>query len=397
MDPYSCPYGFNISSQLDIDASTTDFQQCRSNDAFINIISPTTDLVFPPGLRVNNISATGLHRSLNLNLNATDIVDNLYIQEFYDGSLVLPIQVDLHNGTIRSIALTNSEPSYATYDRVNVYGNGTSEWKQVNGRRVIFYDITYLSVLQLQDTGLSSSTLKSIGDLEIDGGVLEASELTFIRNNATLTNFVVPVLSSQPLDVGGDLTVRHKVNVEDDEPSAGELADFSWLVHSVDGNFDVEDWSNSTLRLPELTAVGKQLSVHDSINSTFVFSALTSVGNLTMQNNGGSLLPGDFRNLEWADSIQLRGNMDTSSFGNIFPSLKLVKQSITIEASNTDFNCSRLAFQQSQGLIGQLSCNGLDVDDARADPPSVATRSGVSQGVLVSIGIAIAIAVLVNP
>ncbi|KAI8632788.1 hypothetical protein F5Y19DRAFT_330260 [Xylariaceae sp. FL1651] len=396
MNPYSCPQGFKISTQQDIDASATGLEQCTGNDVFINIISPTTQLVFPPGLLVNNISITNPQTnsldSLHLNLNATDIVNDLYVEDFYDGSIVLPIQVDPRNGTVRSIALTTRQQIQLSTIQIDVYGNGTSNWKQVNTRKSTLRDITRLSILQLQNSTLFSSTLKFVEDLEIDNGGLAVSELSYIGNNATFTSFNVPSIASQPLQVGSNLTAQHKIN-DDDE----DLTGYVWGIQSVGGNFAIQDWSNATLPLSTLTTVGKQLLIYDSSNSTFIFSALTSVGNLTMQNNGESLLPGDFRNLEFADSIQLKGRMDTSSLGNIFPSLKFVKQSITIEASNDDFNCSHLAFQQSQGLIGQLICNGLDTDNPNKSPPSSATRSGISWGVWVSIGVTIAITVLSNP
>ncbi|KAI8945706.1 hypothetical protein F4801DRAFT_567366 [Xylaria longipes] len=293
MDSYSCSQGFNISSQQDIDASTTGLAQCIGFDVFINVVSPTTDLVFSPGLSVNNISVTNGEDSLSLNLNATDIVEDLYIEDFFAGSLVLPIQVDPRNGTVRSVTVTNSRRNQRTDDNVQVYGNGTSEWKQVNGSRTTtLQDITYLSVLQLQDAALISPTLKSIMDLEIDGGVLRVSQLAFI-SNATFTNSIFPVLSSQSLQVGGDLTVQHRVHLDDDDP-AREIADSLWDVQSVDGNFAIQDWSNGTLELSTLTTVGKQLSGRDSVNTIFVFSDLNSVGNLVMENNGESLLPGDF-------------------------------------------------------------------------------------------------------
>ncbi|KAJ3578992.1 hypothetical protein NPX13_g1576 [Xylaria arbuscula] len=398
MDSYSCPQAFTISNQQDINASATGLAQCTGEDVSINIVSPTTDLIFPSELLVNNISVTGLEDSrntLHLDLNAIDGVENLYMEEFLNGSLILPIQVSPFDGIVQSITVTNSRRSQWTYDNVQVYGNGTSEWRQVNGSRITtFQDITYLNVLQLQDTAITSPTLKSIANLESDNTVLRVPQLAYI-GNATFTNFIFPTLSSQSLQFVGDLTVQHRVPLDDDDP-VRDIADSLWDIQSVDGNFAIQDWSNGTLDLSTLATVEKQLSVRDSINTNFVFSDLSSVGNLVMENNGESLLPGDFRNLEFADSIQLKGKIDTSSFGNIFPSLKLVKQSITVEASNNDFNCSHLIFQQSQGLIGQVNCNGLNGDDSDMDPSSSATRSGIFRGIWVGIGISFAIAVLSN-
>lgn len=312
-DSYPCSQGFNVSSQQDIDASSTGIAQCsRVADVFINVVSPTTDLVFPFGLFVNNISVTNPEHSLNLDLNATNVVKNLYIEEFLNGSLVLPTQISAFHQTVRSVTVTSSFRSQLTTDNVQVYGNGTSEWKQVNGPRLTtFQDIMYLDVLQLQDAAISSPRLKTVSNLESYGGALLAGQLAYV-DNATFTNFFFPILSSQSLRVGGDLTVQHRARLDDDDDdSARELADSLWDVQSVGGSFAIQDWSNGTLELSTLKTVGKELSVRDSINTTFVFSDLNSVGDLVMENNGESLLPGDFRNLEFADSIQLKGNMDT--------------------------------------------------------------------------------------
>ncbi|KAJ8127281.1 hypothetical protein O1611_g6354 [Lasiodiplodia mahajangana] len=310
VEPFSCSQGFTISSQQDIDASATGLAQCANLDAFINVVSPTTDLVFPPGLSVNNISVANTERSLNLNLNATDVVEDLFIAEFYDGSLVLPTHVHTFNESVRSITVTNSRRSQRSDDNVQVSGNGTGEWRQVNGSTTTtFQDLTYLNVLQLQDTAVVSQTLKSITTLESDNAVLYLSQLTFLYN-ATFTNFIFPTVSSESLRVAGDLTVQHRVHLDDDDP-ARDVADSLWDVQSVDGNFAIQDWSNGTLDVSTLTTVGKELSIRDSTNTTFVFTDLNSVGNLVMENNGESLLPGDFRNLEFADSIQLKGRLDT--------------------------------------------------------------------------------------
>ncbi|KAI3318795.1 hypothetical protein HD806DRAFT_511000 [Xylariaceae sp. AK1471] len=391
---------FNFSSQQDIDASVSDLVMCRDRDVFINVVSPTTDLVFPPGLVASNISVTGIKTALNVTLDETNSVGELYMQDFSFGSLFLPSsRLSVREARVLSVNLTSSATYRYYYHGIQVYGNATPQWTQVGGStKVTLWNITSLTSLTLQGhTVFSSPTLTRVQDLEMDGGGLEAWRLSYIHNNTTMTNFIYPILASDSLAFGGDLTVQHRNNTYDDDPiydADHNPTNWEWVMESVGGNFAIQDWSNATMNIPSLTTVGKQLSVRDSINSSFVFSGLTSVGSLVMENNGESILPGDFRDLEFADSIELKGKIDNTLIGNIFPSLKLVKQSITIEASNSGFNCSHLAFQQSQGLIGQVNCKAIHDNNSSTDPYSSAKGTGVSRGIWFGVCVNVAIALL---
>ncbi|KAI0456059.1 hypothetical protein F5B21DRAFT_169749 [Xylaria acuta] len=66
-----------------------------------------------------------------------------------------------------------------------------------------------------------------------------------------------------------------------------------------------------------------------------------------MTDNPNSTLPW-FPDLRRAANIQLRGNIDTSQGPNISPALTTVPGTMTVGAWNSDFNCS------------QLVCNGTD-------------------------------------
>ncbi|KAI1814290.1 hypothetical protein GGS20DRAFT_421760 [Poronia punctata] len=368
-DPDMCngSSSVNLTSQQDIDAFVDNMQQCGTLFDSFYIVSPTSDLVFPDEFSADTISVTGLQGPLTLDLNATQSVDDLYMEDFRAGTLILPT-VPSAAATTRSapprvlevtLASTSEETVVETRGRVDVYGNGTRYWNQSNPAiEVTMHDMLTLTSLQVQNSNIISPELRLIQDLALDFSVL-------------FTDF------------------DHYIH--------DELEHGWWPVELVGGSFAIQDWSSGTVRLPLATSVGKQLSIRDCINSAFVLPALISVGSLIMENNGESILPGDFRNLQFADSIELRGKIDTSGSGNIFPSLKLVKQSITIEASNSDFNCSHLAFQQSQGLIGQLNCkvpgggNG-----SNTDPESSARRNGVSRGIWLGASVGIAIALLSN-
>ncbi|KAI1170848.1 hypothetical protein F4777DRAFT_92049 [Nemania sp. FL0916] len=80
---------------------------------------------------------------------------------------------------------------------------------------------------------------------------------------------------------------------------------------------------------------------------------------LSVTDNADTTIPW-FPALERANDIHLRGNIDKSVGPNIFPSLKAVPGTVTIEAWNSDFNCSKLVSQVQDSIIQHLVCNGTD-------------------------------------
>lgn len=52
------------------------------------------------------------------------------------------------------------------------------------------------------------------------------------------------------------------------------------------------------------------------------------------------------------------GTYHRSGGPNIFPNLVFVRGNVTVEAWNTDFNCSKLVSQWNDGVIHNLFCNG---------------------------------------
>ena len=60
---------------------------------------------------------------------------------------------------------------------------------------------------------------------------------------------------------------------------------------------------------------------------------------------------------------------------NIFPSLKRVTGTVTIEPWNEDFNCSKLVRMQQEGIINELRCNGTDNGTVSDNPDRPANNT----------------------
>jgi hypothetical protein len=72
----------------------------------------------------------------------------------------------------------------------------------------------------------------------------------------------------------------------------------------------------------------------------------------------------------------------------------LARGNVTIEAWNTDFNCSKLVSQWHDGVINNLACNGTGngTDESSPRPsatpsPTTASNSPLSSGALAGIGV----------
>ncbi|KAI1123395.1 hypothetical protein F5Y10DRAFT_251893 [Nemania abortiva] len=401
MSSSPCAQGFDISSQQDISTKFTELRQCYGDVGppfvnFINIDSPTTDLAFPARLWTQNVTVTGF-QNLLLNLSGAQSVEALYIEDFYNASLVLPF--DDYLSTVGAVVLNSSNQATEVERQVNVYGNATGQWIQTNGSYTTLHDIEFLDKIYAETSQiLSFPKLSNVIYLESNAGNFYFPQLS-VASNATFTSHIIPANLPQSLQVTHNLTIRHNggERFTSLKLDGTVTSDYEWNIQSVGTDFVVSEISNATIILSNLTSVGNSLWVNNSVNSTFAFPDLRNVGTLVMEGNGNSPLPGDLRSLEFADSIVLKGPIDTSSSGNIFPSLKLVKGSVTIEVWNDDFNCSKLVSQQMDGLIGHLSCNGTDINmpvmPSQA-PQTGAANKGLSQGAWAGIGVGIAIFVI---
>ncbi|TGJ79343.1 hypothetical protein E0Z10_g9428 [Xylaria hypoxylon] len=170
---------------------------------------------------------------------------------------------------------------------------------------------------------------------------------------------------------------------------------------SVGANATIDSNANAQIDISALTTVGGALSITNNTNCTIDLTKLSQAGTLSIVNNVNSTIPRLF-NLDRADSIHLRGYIDTSSGPNILPSLTFVSGTVTIEPWNADFNCSKLVSQQQQGLINNLSCNGTDNGVSTSTSTSTSTSSptpkspstSLSPGAWAGIGVGIGLSVI---
>ncbi|KAJ8131822.1 hypothetical protein O1611_g1802 [Lasiodiplodia mahajangana] len=154
-------------------------------------------------------------------------------------------------------------------------------------------------------------------------------------------------------------------------------------ITTVGANLSISTVSDLYLDFEGLTDVGGDISLVGNTNCSWNFGQVTGAGSLTILDNENTAIP-LFPQLQTVGDIHLRGNIDTSTGPNIFPTLVLARGNVTIEPWNADFNCSKLVSQWQDGLINHLSCNGTGGTNATA---KFEGGSGLSPGALAGIGV----------
>ncbi|KAJ8130402.1 hypothetical protein O1611_g3226 [Lasiodiplodia mahajangana] len=190
---------------------------------------------------------------------------------------------------------------------------------------------------------------------------------------------------NETLTAGPSIAKAHSLSSEQ------ERVDLSY-VSTVGDSVEITSNSDFAFDLSKLTTVGAELRITNNTNSTFDITLLEEVGNLTLIDNIDTILP-LFPNLAKADNILLRGNIDTSPGPNIFPALSLVSGTVTIEAWNDDFNCSKLVSQWRDSRVHNLICNGTDNGNTSAPRPST-SNAALMKGAKAGIGVGVGIFVL---
>ncbi|KAI1178376.1 hypothetical protein F4777DRAFT_115765 [Nemania sp. FL0916] len=244
----------------------------------------------------------------------------------------------------------------------------------------------YVSGLQLARS-LDYSNSKVGPDLS---ALTSVDNLT-LRNGAGVYNSTNPIpdLPGTTLMINDTFTLDSAVTEYSSRASYGNIVSIQNLA-SITSN------ENLDIDLSKLTTVGSSISVQNNTNCTIDFSSLTSSTNISVIDNADTVLPLLYK-LESADNIHLRGNISTEGGPNIFPALNLVSGSVTVEAWNEDFDCSKLVSQWHDNIIHTLSCNGTNgTRDTAQEPtsPSPPSSQGLSVGAGAGIGVGIAVAVI---
>ncbi|KAI2615499.1 hypothetical protein GGR54DRAFT_612762 [Hypoxylon sp. NC1633] len=278
----------------------------------------------------------------------------------------------------RSVVLVDTDSVQSAF-----IGNITAAYNMTLGGCFDFPKLEVVRSLHILNPGLCSyvmSSLTSVEDLRLTSPGFRWFETTFQAINGSL--IVESSDSTQPPDFI-------------DGP--GDITHFS----TVGSHLNVTNNTSVALEFTQLTKVGGNLSVSNNMNCSLAFNQLLSVGAISMENNVDSTLPW-FPYLQRADSIYLRGYIDTSPGPNIFPALTIVPGTVSIEAWNNDFNCSRLVEQWRDGTIHHLVCNGTDnaTDTTTTIPSAIPTSSPdtssstLSPGAWAGIGISVGLVVI---
>ncbi|KAJ8133563.1 hypothetical protein O1611_g55 [Lasiodiplodia mahajangana] len=203
--------------------------------------------------------------------------------------------------------------------------------------------------------------------------------LTLIDTGASFLDINFPFM------INGSLTANSLYLAPDNSSSYPDAFDF---VSFIGQNANLTSNTNVDLSLGQIATLGASLTASNNTNCTFGFNKLSEVtGNISITDNPDSIIPW-FPDLRRADNIHLRGNIDTSKGPNIFPALTTVAGTVTIEALNSDFNCSQLIRQEQAGIIRNLVCNGTDGTGNDTSQGSSTLSGGPWAGVYVAIGIA---------
>ncbi|KAI0537756.1 hypothetical protein GGR58DRAFT_331191 [Xylaria digitata] len=130
-------------------------------------------------------------------------------------------------------------------------------------------------------------------------------------------------------------------------------------TETVKLNTTVESNTNIDIYLGDLVTIGGNFSFINNTNCTLNLDKLSSVGDLIMMDNINTTIP-SLPNLKAANNVHLRGYIDPTLGANLFPALNYASGTVTVEAWNSDFDCSKLASQYRDSVIHNLNCNGTD-------------------------------------
>ncbi|KAK6949027.1 hypothetical protein Daesc_009099 [Daldinia eschscholtzii] len=406
-----CPDGIYIKNQVDIDNGN--YNCGDSGLESIYLINASGDLTFPgfvsarylqiedspdlqsvtfPDLRrLSRLQIKNAHSLYKVSLPSMGPEDGYGVMG--DPNTFLVNTIDLSIEDAPSLTTTNlgqlESFKAVTYDSDNYFSN--------HGPGA-FDNITAVWNLTI-DACVNFVSLERADRVQIAGDGDRSCQMDFSKlssvNNMTLHS--VPVLF-----MGGAVTVNESLVVESWDPSISESPGPKYIRHFTTVGSDLRASANSQTELTftDLQRVGGDLVIYNNKNSTLSFDQLTEAGTISIVDNADTILPW-FPRLQRADSIHLRGYIDTSMGQNLFPVLSIVPGNVTIEAWNADFNCSKLVDQFRDNIIANLKCNGTNNATGTAAGPitnPVITQenqsSGLSAGAWAGIGVGIAIFVL---
>ncbi|KAI1739825.1 hypothetical protein F4680DRAFT_448442 [Xylaria scruposa] len=400
---------------------------CTDYGGTIHIRNATGTLKFTGQAHPFNISVTDCPGLQVLEFSDTFVVYNLYISEANELTTVsLP---SLSTGTIEfdssggdDLGSPGSPPSLAIVGAKSLETFDT-------GNLTYVWDLVWLDVGQLEGrslesfhsaniTGANSIETNCCLDLEgleevLDLDVSAASGCSFTLSSMksmgdlTLTNlgdlyplgslFNVPDYYSSPQPHLPSFAINGSLSLDSSLMPAGGDSEYPDgivpRVTTVGSDFNITSNTNINLTFGALTSVGAGLYIYNNTNSGFKFDKVSTVGNMLLADNVNTTLPW-FPALTRANDIHMRGYIDTSVGPNIFPALQSVTGAVVVEASNDDFDCSKLVQYHNEHIIHTLSCNGTNNGtnngtDSSSSEPNQALSEGAWGGIGVAIGVVV--------
>ncbi|KAI0509499.1 hypothetical protein F5B22DRAFT_616543 [Xylaria bambusicola] len=314
-----------------------------------------------------------------------------------DGNIVFgPLDLNITGAPVLTDLIMMNATDFGSLKLVN-FGDGVDEFNQMSladAQSAFSFEIA--SCLSLRD-------LRSVVDLHVIGGAgcSYPFSLSSVYDFTVTNSYATRVSLEAAMQVNNSLLVENSVYPVDHDSdflqSYGTTVELGQIT-SVGSDATITSNANAHIDLSGLASIDAGLSVHNNTNCSFNFDQISRIGkSLEMMDNIETTLP-LFSNLERAENIHLRGIINTTAGPNIFPALIYIPGTVTVEAWNDDFNCSKLVSQWHDRVINNLVCNGTDNGNTAGLAPNdgmdTSSNNGLSQGAWAGIGIGIGITVL---
>ncbi|KAI0201433.1 hypothetical protein F4808DRAFT_425180 [Astrocystis sublimbata] len=368
-----CDLVVKIQNQEDLDsAAANECDETVPRSLHIEFGSEIGTLSFNSEVPLSSISVQNSPHLYTLNFSMTTNVSHIEVHGVPLLSKVLLPRLSNPNVSL-SIVDTPSLTDFITGDI-----SGINDLKlSSSGDITILPSITSAKNV-VSDTDLYMPNLEKIGSLTMEG------------SNSWITGHFNHLVSIKELILIGKIALYSPSQLSLNESLIFDLTteDRSsnnpyTLDQVVTVGMDINLTSNFfSVKLPQLTSVGRDLWIKNSADCSFELNSLRRIGgDLNMRNNTALTIPLLTR-LERVSNIHIRGGMNSTIGSNIFPSLLSVPGKVVIEDLNSDFDCSQLINQFNEGIINELFCNGIGHQKRARD-------AGLSEGGWIGVGLSI--------
>ncbi|KAI1179455.1 hypothetical protein F4777DRAFT_477168 [Nemania sp. FL0916] len=328
------------------------------------IDSPAVEAVYFPQLTELDIlvisNATAL-TNVSLPMFKTDTIEFFANNSYAQGAH--PFTLNISTAPVLSMIELMSFTSCANLALFNVslIQNGDFRFGLNNITAALSVGTDSATLYNLQDVGELHLVASPLYNFELQNLRSAGSIRISNANNLDEGNFDYFPYNRQQTSLQINNSFILESSVLPDTESYERKIPFS-RISTIGQNLEISSMFDHDLDFEGLSNIGGDLSLVGNNNCSWNFDQVTNAGSLTIIDNPDATIP-LFPKLQTVHNIHLRGNIDLSQGPNIFPSLVLASGNVTVEAWNSDYNCSKLVSQWNNGLINNLSCNGTDGTD----------------------------------